>query len=66
MAWAAEVETEMRRGTFVSCALAERKTLGSVCPACGHAKSLCEACSNPCRMLLANGIGNPSGSLALT
>lgn len=30
MAWAAEVETEMRRGTFVSRALAERKTLGAL------------------------------------
>jgi len=27
VAWAAEVETEMRRGTFVSRALAQRKTL---------------------------------------
>lgn len=30
MAWAAEVETEMRRGTFVSRALAERKTLAAL------------------------------------
>jgi integrase len=30
MAWAAEVETEMRRGTFVSRAEAERKTLGDL------------------------------------
>ncbi len=30
VAWAAEVETEMRRGTFVSRALAERKTLGTL------------------------------------
>ncbi|MDI1349210.1 hypothetical protein [Aquabacterium sp.] len=30
MAWAAEVEAEMRRGTFVSRALAERKTLGAL------------------------------------
>lgn len=30
VAWAAEVETEMRRGTFVSRAEAERKTLGDL------------------------------------
>lgn len=30
VAWAAEVETEMRRGTFVSRSLAERKTLGAL------------------------------------
>lgn len=30
VAWAAEVETEMRRGTFVSRVEAERKTLGAL------------------------------------